>query len=295
MVEHETGLILKGIGGFYYVEAANAVYECKARGHFRKQKISPLAGDRVEITINPQGEHTIDAILPRKNSLIRPPVANLDQLMLVISTCSPQPSALLIDKLIAIAESKSIAPVLVFTKEDLQSASKWVKIYRHAGFPALAFSAVTGEGLEEVKQLLKGKLTAFCGNSGAGKSTLLNAVDQRLGLSTGEISEKLGRGRHTTRQVELFHAAGGLVADTPGFSSLDMEKCFSIDKEELPYMFREFVPFLGGCRFTSCGHTVDKGCAVLEALARGHIEQSRHESYCAMFEDIKNQKEWERK
>lgn len=288
------GRILKGIGGFYYVEAADAVFECKARGIFRKAKMTPLVGDMVKITVNPLGENTIDEILPRKNSLIRPPVANLDRLFIVVSTCLPAPNTLVIDKLTAIACHKGIQPVLIISKADLEDAQKLVDIYSSAGFPTFAVSSLDGEGTEAVKQLLKDGVNAFTGNSGVGKSTLLNAIDSRLGLATGEISDKLGRGRHTTRHCELFRLeSGGYVADTPGFSSLDLERYELIKKDELAGCFPEFEPCFGECRFTSCTHVNDKGCAIVEAVANGEIQKTRHESYIEMYKDAKNIKEWE--
>lgn len=288
------GLIVKGIGGFYYVEAADAVYECKARGIFRKRKQAPLVGDSVRITAGvAEQENTIDEILPRKNQLCRPPIANLDQLVIVASTCEPAPNLLLLDKLTAIAVSKQIKPVIIFTKSDLCKADELVKIYHHAGFPAFAVSCRDGKGVLGVKETLSGKLSAFTGNSGVGKSSLLNCLDASLRLPTGEISGKLGRGRHTTRQSEIFHLANGLVADTPGFSALDLEKSEVIRKEELPFCFPEFLPYLGHCQFTSCTHTKDKGCAILQALADGEIEPKRHESYVAFYESVKDLKDWE--
>lgn len=289
-----SGTILKGIGGFYYVEAADAVYECKARGVFRKRKQTPLAGDSVRISVGEASqENTIDEILPRKNMLQRPPLANLDQLVIVASACEPAPNLLLLDKLTAIAVSKQITPVLVFTKSDLRKADELVGIYRHAGIQACSVSCKTGEGIDQVKTLLPGKLSAFTGNSGVGKSSLLNCMDASLCLPTGGISDKLGRGRHTTRQSEIFHLAGGLVADTPGFSSLDLERSEIIRKDALPFCFPEFLPYLGSCRFSSCTHTKDKGCAIVKAVAQGEIEPQRHESYVSLYESVKDLKEWE--
>lgn len=288
------GLIVKGIGGFYYVEAADAVYECKARGIFRKRKQPPLVGDSVRITVGlTEQENIIDEILPRKNMLRRPPLANLDQLVIVASTCEPAPNLLLLDQLTAIAVSKRIDPLLVFTKTDLRKADELVKIYQHAGVPAFSVSCNTGDGVPEVREALRGKLSAFTGNSGVGKSSLLNCLDVSLHLPTGEISEKLGRGRHTTRQAEIFHLADGLVADTPGFSSLDLEKSEVIRKDELPFCFPEFLPYLGRCQFSSCTHTKDKGCAILQAVEDGEIELQRHMSYVALYEAVKDLKDWE--
>jgi len=288
------GILLKGIGGFYSVEAADAVYVCKARGVFRKKRITPLAGDCVQITVQDgDAENTIDEILPRKNELRRPPVANIDQLLIVASTTAPKPSAFVIDKLIAIAEQKEIEPIVVFTKTDLDCADALYEIYKSAGFACFTVSNKTGEGVARVKSLLQGKITAFTGNSGVGKTSLLNALDARFSLETGEISDKLGRGRHTTRQAELFKTCGGYIVDTPGFSALELDKTEMIRKDDLADCFREFRPYLGGCKFSSCSHTCDKGCKILEAVENGNISRSRHNSYVELYNAVKDLKEWE--
>lgn len=286
------GKILKGIGGFYYIETADAVYECKARGVFRKQKITPLVGDDVTITIRSNGENTIDSIHPRKNFLVRPPVANIEQLFILSAACNPSPNLFLIDKMTAIAINKGIEPIIVFTKSDLMDLSELEKIYKNAGFKTVCVSSVAKDGIDTVKEWISGKVSAFTGNSGVGKSTLLNSICEGLNLDTGEISEKLGRGRHTTRAVELYKVCDGYVADTPGFSSFDIEKNESVALEDIQYCFPEFQPYLGKCKFVSCSHTVDKGCAVLEALSDGKIEKTRHESYKAMYSDAKELKKW---
>ncbi len=291
-MENLHGTIIKGIGGFYYVEAANAVYECKARGVFRKEKITPLVGDKVKITVNENAENTIDEIISRKNSLTRPPVANIDNLIIVASTVEPKPSTLVIDKLTAVAEHKSIEPIIVISKADLSSAEKLYKIYTLAGFKVIPISNETGEGIDAVKSVFKNKISAFTGNSGVGKTSLLNNLDKSLLLKTGEISDKLGRGKHTTRQAELFKVCGGYIADTPGFSSFELDKTDLILKDELPYCFRDFKPYLDNCRFNSCSHTCDKGCAVLEALKDGKIAESRHNSYVTLYNEVKDIKEW---
>lgn len=287
------GIILKGIGGFYYVEAAGEVYECKARGVFRKSRIKPLAGDRVEISVNENAENTIDVIKERKSLMLRPPVANIDRLFIVASAKEPNPVLLIIDRLTAITVNRGIEPIVVFTKTDLADISGYVDIYRKAGFKTIAVSSVTGEGVELIKAELKNHISAFCGNSGVGKSTLLNSIDPSLGLKTAEISDKLGRGRHTTRESELFKVEGGYVADTPGFSSLELEETEIILKDELPHAFPEFEEYLGECKFTSCLHVKDKGCRIIEAVESGEIPKSRHESYCVMMEQAKEIKEWE--
>ncbi len=287
------GTIIKGIGGFYYVEVADDIYECKARGVFRKNKISPLPGDRVKFTVNKGAENTVDEILPRRNVLVRPPIANIDRLFVVTSVCEPKPNTLVIDKLIAIAEKNNIEPVLVITKKDLGDSAELVNIYKTAGFETIVTSAETGEGADDIKGLLEGHISAFAGNTGVGKSSLLNCLDSSLALETGEISDKLGRGRHTTRHIELFKVCGGYIADTPGFSSIDFQNAEKILKEELPFCFREFGEFMGMCKFSTCSHTRDKGCKIIEAVSEGKIHPSRHENYVAMYNEVKDLKEWQ--
>lgn len=288
------GVIIKGIGGFYYVEAAGEVYECKARGAFRKKKITPLAGDNVTITVREGKENTIDEIGERKNFLLRPPVANIDTLIIVSSVKDPVPSLLVIDKMTAIAVDKGIKPCVVFSKSDLGDTTELESIYRKAGIDVVSVCCKTGEGIEKVKEMINDGITVFTGNTGVGKSSLLNCIDDRFSLATGEISDKLGRGRHTTREVTLYHINNGLVADTPGFSSLDIEQTSDvIVKENLPFCFPEFQEYLGKCKFTSCSHTVEKGCLILEALNNGEIDKKRHESYVSMYNDVKDLKEWQ--
>ncbi|MEG6572223.1 ribosome small subunit-dependent GTPase A [[Clostridium] cellulosi] len=288
------GIIVKANSGFYYVKCDSGVIECRARGIFRKQKITPLVGDRVRIS-QTGDSGTVEEILPRKNSMIRPPVANIDILFIIVSTAEPEPNMLVIDKMIAAAEQKGIEPAVIVTKNDLKDGSDIVATYNKAGIKSFFASGITGEGIEELKSLICGHIGAFTGNSGVGKSTLLNRIDPSLSLSTGEISKKLGRGRHTTRLVELFETCGGYIADTPGFSSLDTFKFEPILKEDLQYVFREFEPYINKCRFTGCSHTKETGCAVLEALKNGEIAPSRHKSYCEMYEEAKNIKAWQLK
>ncbi len=288
------GIIIKGIGGFYYVEAAGEVYECKARGAFRKRKITPLAGDNVTITVREGKENTIDEIKERKNFLIRPPVANIDTLIIISSVKEPVPSLLVIDKLTAMAVDKGIKPCVVFSKSDLGDCREYEEIYKTAGIPVCSVCNKTGEGVEKVKEMIGEGITVFTGNTGVGKSSLLNSIDERFSLATGEISDKLGRGRHTTREVTLYHIGSGLVADTPGFSSLDIQESSEvIVKENLPFCFPEFEEYLGRCKFTSCSHTVEKGCLILDAVKDGTIHQSRHNSYKQMYNEVKDLKEWE--
>lgn len=288
------GIIIKGIGGFYYVEAAGEIYECKARGAFRKKKISPLAGDKVRITVRKDRENTVDEIYGRKNFLQRPPVANIDTLIIVSSVKEPVPSLLVIDKLTAIAVDKNIKPCVVFSKSDLGETQELEEIYKKSGIPVASVCCKTGEGIEKVKAMIGDGITVFTGNTGVGKSSLLNCIDERFSLATGEISDKLGRGRHTTREVTLYHVGGGFVADTPGFSSLDIEQTSEIIvKENLPFCFPEFSEYLGKCKFTSCSHTVEKGCCILEKVKDGCISESRHNNYKTMYDEVKDIKDWQ--
>lgn len=292
------GVIIKGIGGFYYVESAEVLYECKARGVFRKDGITPMCGDRVVISVNEEenAENTIDEVLPRKNFLQRPPVANIDRLMIVVAGAQPKPNALLIDRLTAIAVSRGIEPVIVLNKADLADVGELYDTYRKVGFETVLASGKTGEGVDEIKALIKGKTCAFTGNSGVGKSTILNHIDPSLSLKTAEISRKLGRGKHTTRECTLHKVGDGYVADTPGFASLEILKNEIIMKDELPECFPEFRPFIENCRFyPGCSHIDDRDCAVREAVLSGEIPKSRYESYKILFEEVKDLKEWQLK
>lgn len=290
-MENYKGIITKGIGGFYYVEVANATYECKARGVFRKNRITPLVGDVVDITVNENAENTIDKIYDRKNFLLRPPVSNIDNLIIVVSTVEPKPNFLVIDKLIATAEYKNIEPVIVVSKTDLSDYKSIVDAYKNSGITLIVIE--DDDDVQKVRDLMRCKITAFTGNSGVGKTTLLNKIDSSLNLVTGAISDKLGRGRHTTREAQLFNVCGGYVIDTPGFSSLDFAKTEIIRKDDLPYCFREFREYLGQCKFTSCSHTADKGCAICEAVEKGLISKVRHDNYIQMYNQAKEIKEWE--
>lgn len=288
------GRIVKALGGFYYLDTPEGLLECRARGVFRKENITPYVGDLAEAELTQDGKGYVVGIRERKNFLIRPPVANIDTLVMVVSTVDPAPNLFVIDKMLAVAEYKEIEPVIAVTKSDLRRGTELLELYRRAGFRCYELSSETGEGTEALQELFtEGRLVVFSGNTGAGKSSLLNALDPRLGLATGDVSQKLGRGRHTTRHVELFRIGDGFVADTPGFSSVELEKFAVIRKEQLQYCFREFAPCLGECRFTDCSHTTEKGCAVLRAVEEGTISPSRHESYCALYEDAKKINDWE--
>ena len=294
MSETITGLILQGISGFYLVEAADTILECRARGLFRREGITPLAGDRVKI-VREGSSATITEILPRKNALIRPPVANLDVLVLVVSLAEPTPNLPIMDRMIAVAEHKEIEPVLVLNKTDLADPAPLEELYRKAGFSVYPVCARSGERSDRIKEVLSGKTAVFTGNSGVGKSSLLNRIAPELHLATGDISRKLGRGRHTTRSATLYPMEnGGYLVDTPGFSSLDTVRTEAIRKEELAGCFREFAPYAGRCRYASCTHVREEGCAVIQAVTEGEIASSRHASYVLMYEEIKQIREWER-
>lgn len=289
------GLIIKAIGGIYTVEAPDGIFECKARGIFRKKGISPVCGDRVEIEFENETP-IITNIRERKSLIIRPPLANLDVLVFVASTCEPAPNLLILDKFIAIAEYKNIKPIVVFTKIDKKEPNEYYEIYQKSGIDIFTVDNTTGVGADDVKQALAGKFSAFTGNTGVGKSSLLNNIFPELNLATNEISKKLGRGKHTTRHVELYKLDnGGYIADTPGFSSFDTNRYDIILKEDLADCFQEFRSFTGKCRFQDCSHTKEKGCAVIEAVNAGEIAKSRFDSYNNMYEQAKQIKEWEHK
>jgi len=290
------GIIVKGIGGFYYVEAADRIYECKARGLFRLQELVPTVGDRCVITVSDDGSAVIDSINPRRNIFVRPAVANLDKMFVVASMKDPAPNMLVIDRVVAAAEYADVEPVIVLTKTDLAPCDKVRDIYLKTGMTVITIDYSTSEGIDRVRSEMTGCFSAFAGNSGVGKSTLLNAIDPTLRQKTGDISRKLGRGRHTTREVELFRLPfGGMIADTPGFSSFDGEVGAVIEKDQLQYCFREFGEHIGTCRFASCAHVCEKGCSVIAAVKGGTIAKTRHESYVAMYEEAKLIKPWENK
>lgn len=289
------GIIIRLLGGFYYVEADNETIECKARGIFRKKGLSPVVGDRVRINIPKEGYASIEEIFPRKNKIIRPAIANIDKLVIVSSVCEPEPNLFIIDKMTSTAINKGIEPVIVFSKTDLEQADKYHKIYENSKITTISFSTETGEGAKDVRNLLKNSVVAFTGNSGVGKSSLLNYLFPQLNIETGNISKKLGRGRHTTRSIELYKTDGGYVADTPGFSTVDLERYELIDKEELAECFPEFEEYLNTCQFTSCAHVCEKGCAILQAVKDGKINKSRHNSYVEMYNEVKDIKEWQKK
>ncbi|WP_283673301.1 ribosome small subunit-dependent GTPase A [Butyricicoccus sp. Marseille-Q5471] len=288
------GIILKGIGGFYYVDTPQGVIECKARGKFRKTVGKPIVGDRVELDLQPEGTGYLQEIAERRNTLVRPAVANIDLLVAVASAAPPVTDPFLIDKVTAIAEHKGMDVLVVINKTDENAGDELYETYCKSGIETMRVSALTGEGIDELRAHLAGKVAAFAGNSGVGKSSVLNRLDNRFEAEVGTISDRIGRGRHTTRHVELMKlACGGYIADTPGFSSFDTEQMDLVLADELQYAFREFAPYIGQCKFTGCAHVKEKGCAVIAAVEAGEIAKSRHDSYVKLYESVKDLKEWE--
>lgn len=282
------GLILDCLGGDYTIESNGETYTCKAKGIFRKKELSPMAGDTCEFD-----EGVISEISPRKNSIIRPPLANLDIIFFVVSTCEPSPQPLLLDEFIAVSIFKGIEPVIVLTKNDLAVNEEIPDIYRRIGIEFFIADYTDPQSVEGIKDKIKGRICAFTGNSGVGKTTLLNFLAPELDLHTAQISHKLGRGRHTTRVSRIYPLFGGYIADTPGFSTFSTMQYAVIRPAELAGCFPEFEEYIGNCRFTDCSHTKEQGCAVLEALENGDISRSRHSSYVKMYEEAKGIKEWE--
>ncbi len=288
------GLIVKSLSGFYYVKSDDVVYECKAKGAFRNEGISPLTGDNVEFEILGNGKGIVRKIIGRKNALVRPPVANIKRVIIVSSLVAPTPNHLIIDTLTAICEHNGIQPILVFNKSDLGDEKKWLECYSDVGYKVIVTSAETLNGVEQLKCELTDGITVFTGNSGVGKSSLINIVLPSIKLATGDVSVKLGRGRHTTRHTQLFELEnGGYVADTPGFSSLEIDKTDYSFKENLENYFPEFLEYLGHCKFTGCSHTGEKGCAVCEAVEKNKISKDRHLSYISIYNELKDLKEWQ--
>ena len=311
------GKITRGVGGLYTVTVLDEQSEyfcqsvkCRARGIFRHNHLTPLPGDTVLMSYeDSQGENSdggkfvIDEIIDRKNALIRPPLANLDYLFVTMACASPAPILSTVDKLISIAEHNKIEPVIVITKCELDEAraTELEALYRSCGFECFKLSAKDDIGVapidEFIKQNMSGKIAAFAGASGIGKSTLLNRLFPHLELSTSDISRKIERGRHTTREAVLFAISDaadcGYIADTPGFSMLDFKRFDFFEKDDLVHTMREFAPYIGECRYTKCSHTKEQGCAVIEAVKSGEIPKSRHESYVELYDILKTRKKWE--
>ncbi len=292
------GKIIKGVGGKYTVLCDGECVNARARGVFRHEQISPEVGDNVLLRIETNGDAYIEEILERKNLLIRPPMANLDYMFITAAAAKPAPVLQTLDKLSAICVHLDITPIFVITKCDLdrEKGEQLAELYRRSGFKVFTLSAAESEGIEALRRFLEenmaGRTAAFAGASGIGKSTLLNALFPSLALATGGISEKIARGKHTTRHVELFEVYGGMLADTPGFSMLDFMRFDFMKLDDLAYAFPEFEEYLGGCRYKKCTHLCEDGCAVVEALECGRIERSRHESYVELYNILKDKKEW---
>lgn len=295
MNERKKGRIIRSLSGFYDVQTDIGLVTCRARGILRKEHCAPLTGDSVEISVE-RGKGMVEKVLPRRNSFLRPAVANVDALVVFAANVNPVTEPFLIDRVAAIAGNQEVEVVICVNKCDLDPAMDLSRIYRNAGFQVINTSAETGEGVEELRSLIRGKLVAFTGNSGVGKSSILNRLCPELKLPTGEVSEKLGRGRHTTRHVELYDLGEGTyVADTPGFSSFDTDQMDVILKENLQYAFPDFAPYIGACQFHDCSHRREPGCAITAALAQGDIEKTRYESYLRLYEKASQLRLWELK
>ena len=290
------GKIMKGIAGFYYVGVVESgVYECKAKGIFRKDKIKPLVGDDVEIEVLNEEEKlgNIVKILPRRSELIRPAVANIDQALVIFAAREPKPNLSLLDRFLVIMEKQDVPVIICFNKQDLcdeEEVGRLKEIYEACGYPLVLASAKQGEGIEEIKSLLRGKTTTVAGPSGVGKSSLTNLLQNEVQMETGEISKKLGRGRHTTRHSQIIQIEKDTwLYDTPGFTSFYVEE---IEKEELRFYFREFSKYEGTCRFQGCTHTHEPGCMVKNALEEGKISKERYENYLELYGELKEKRRY---
>lgn len=287
-----TGVLTKAISGFYYVSCDGRLYECKARGNFRKAGVSPVVGDGVEFSPTDNVHGVIENINQRKNFLTRPLVANIDKLFIVSAYKTPSPDTLMIDHLTALAIYNNIEPIIVFNKADMGDFDELYAVYKKSGFKTFVVSAKNNLGLQQLYKEISGSICAFSGNSGVGKSSILNALFPDLKLKTGEVSEKLGRGRHTTRHTQLFETENGFVVDTPGFSSIETNADLYSFKISLADCFPDFSDYIGNCRFSSCTHTNEKGCAVIDAVNSGKIEKTRHQSYVTLLSELKNVTQW---
>lgn len=290
------GRIEKALSGFYYVNTGGETLQCRARGKFRREGLSPLVGDWVQVRELGNGEGFVETVEARRNQFARPAAANIDQMVILASAAIPVTEPYLIDRIASIAALKGCQVLLCLNKCDLDSADELYDIYSRSAIPVLRVSAVTGQGLDALREAIHGKLSAFTGNSGVGKSSVLNALLPSLALPVGEVSKALGRGRHTTRHVELFSLGEDTyIIDTPGFSSFDTAEMDLALKQHLPDTFPEFAPYVSDCRFTGCTHTKEKGCRVLQAVKDGLIPASRHRSYVRLYDELKDVKEWQQK
>ena len=290
------GVIVKALSGFYYVQTDERLLECKARGRFRLDGTSPLVGDRVECSLDAHGKGRIDRVFERRNFFIRPAVANVDALVFVAANTNPVTDPFLIDRVSVIAESAGCELIVCINKTDIDPANELYGIFTAAGYTVVRTSVPDGTGIDALRREIAGKICAFTGNSGVGKSSIMNALSPGLNIKTAEVSEKLGRGKHTTRHVELFDIGGGTyAADTPGFASFDIEMMEIIPKEQLQFDFVEFAPYIGECRFNNCAHLREPGCAVTQAVADGKIMPSRYRSYERLYALSAQHKSWENK
>ena len=290
------GIIIKALSGFYYVRTPEGVLECKARGKLRMDGTSPLVGDRVRCIPDGVGRGRLESVQARRNSFIRPAVANVDALVFIASNVNPVTDPFLIDRVSVIAAASDCELIVCVNKTDLDPGTELTETFRMAGFPVVCTSAATGEGVAELRRMIDGKVCALTGNSGVGKSSLLNVLVPDARIATGEVSDRLGRGRHTTRHVELYDLGGDTyVADTPGFASFDLAMMEPIAKEQLQYFFPDFAPYLGGCRFADCAHLKEPDCTITRAVAEGHIAKSRSASYQRLYELSAAHKFWELK
>ena len=294
-MNRKTGRILRSLSGFYDVQTPEGIISCRGRGHLRRGAEIPLTGDMVEITVE-RGKGMVEKILPRKNCFVRPAVANVDMLVVFAANVNPVTEPYLFDRVAAIAGDQEVQVVICINKCDLDPGLDLTRIYRNAGFTVFQTSAETGDGVQQLGEILRGKLVAFTGNSGVGKSSVLNRLCPQLNLATGEVSEKLGRGRHTTRHVELYQLdADTYIADTPGFSSFDTDQMEVILKENLQYAFPDFAPHIGACQFRDCTHRKEPGCAIRAALDAEQLEPTRYDSYLKLYEKASQIKTWELK
>jgi ribosome biogenesis GTPase len=288
-----SGLIYKALSGFYYVESDGIKYECRERGRLQLDGTYPLVGDRVRFEILDNYKGMITEILPRRNFFIRPPVANVDSMVVVASETIPVTEPFLIDRIAAIAGSRNCEVIVCINKADIAPGDRLYNIYENAGYKTVKTSAETGEGISELFGLLENKTCVLTGNSGVGKSSILNWFDSSFDIKVDDVSKKLGRGKHTTRSVELYRLKNNaLVADTPGFSSFQLDDMEKVLKEDLHLSFPDFAPFIAGCRFNDCAHINEPGCAVRDALFNGKIEKTRYDSYVKLVQIENNRKRY---